>query len=293
MQQVRPRPRCLTRQARQHAAARVRRRVERGLGLVRVGVSRCDVALQPEGFGSVPALQHFGDTGTVQCRAPGPGGQRTRVGRAAEQGARARGRQRAQQDLQATAAGFHAGFRRYALLTPPAWLRAVDGGAVRQVRRRGHGRPAHRPEAVAGRGVPLSPARSRRRAWRPAGGSGGRVCARPGAAGSHVLRGGAAWRARRPAGSPPAGGRRAVGIILLHSWLGRPRRRLTPLRRGRCWTARLWRRWCCWLRSGRRQSRSPASCAIARSRPPLTRRARRTRRAPVWLRGKPPSRKGR
>ncbi len=39
------------------------------------------------------------------------------------------------------AAGFHAGFRRYALLTPPAWLRAVDGGAVRQVRRRGHGRP--------------------------------------------------------------------------------------------------------------------------------------------------------
>ena len=113
MQQVRPRPRCLTRQARQHAAARVRRRVERGLGLVRVGVSRCDVALQPEGFGSVPALQHFGDTGTVQCRAPGPGGQRTRVGRAAEQGARARGRQRAQQDLQATAAGFHAGFRRY------------------------------------------------------------------------------------------------------------------------------------------------------------------------------------
>jgi len=65
---------------------------------------------------------------------------------------------------------------------------------------------AHRPEAVAGRGVPLSPARTRRRAWRPAGGSGGRACARSGAAGSHVLHGGAAWRARRLAGSPPASG---------------------------------------------------------------------------------------
>ena len=41
--------------------------------------------------------------------------------------------QRAQQDLQAMAAGFHARYRRYALLTPPAWLQAVDGGAVRQV----------------------------------------------------------------------------------------------------------------------------------------------------------------
>lgn len=31
------------------------------------------------------------------------------------------------------AADFHARYRRYALLTPPAWLQAVDGGAVRQV----------------------------------------------------------------------------------------------------------------------------------------------------------------
>lgn len=42
--------------------------------------------------------------------------------------------QRAQQDLQAMAAEFHARYRRYALLTPPAWLQAIDGGAVRQVR---------------------------------------------------------------------------------------------------------------------------------------------------------------
>ena len=31
-------------------------------------------------------------------------------------------------------ADFHAAYRRYALLTPLAWLQAVDGGAVRQVR---------------------------------------------------------------------------------------------------------------------------------------------------------------
>ncbi|KAK9841030.1 hypothetical protein WJX81_006565 [Elliptochloris bilobata] len=41
--------------------------------------------------------------------------------------------QRTQQDLQVMAEAFHAAYRRYALLTAPAWLQAVDGGAVRQV----------------------------------------------------------------------------------------------------------------------------------------------------------------
>lgn len=45
-------------------------------------------------------------------------------------------RQRAQQDLQAMAVEFHAGYRRYAMLTPSAWLQAIDGSAVRQVCKR-------------------------------------------------------------------------------------------------------------------------------------------------------------
>ena len=41
-------------------------------------------------------------------------------------------RQEAQQELHAFAARFHERYRAYALHTPPAWLDAVDGGAVRQ-----------------------------------------------------------------------------------------------------------------------------------------------------------------
>jgi len=247
MKQVRRRPR---------GGARAARRARRGsmpprecgaewggMGSVRAGVSRCDVGRSAARGLLLLAFTptHVRKTGTARCRAPGPGGRDTEPGRAAERGARARGRQRAQQDLQAMAAGFHAAFRRYALLTPPAWLRAVDGGAVRQVRRGGAaarhpgrgGRRAWRAPAAATLLPPRSATRRPLRGGRPRAGR--RCClaraARPSAPRG---RGGAAWRARRPAGPPPADGRRAAGDMLLHSWLGCARRRLTPLRRGRC-----------------------------------------------------------